>query len=241
MSKRSRFFFGHLFFSIILGLLSIFLVFKIWYPFPLAQALGVIPLFVMLIIIDIIVGPLFTLLIYKEGKKSLKFDLTTVIVLQIAAFGYGMYMISQGRPAWIVYDAFNFVVVKNSDIERKNIEQADIQFQKPSWFHPTIVATQNVLPTERDTFLKGQTKNSTAIRYPVYYTNFENAKRRLKMNALPIDLLEKYNDKNKVSTILKEYPNANAWMGLSAPAQEMVVLINRDKGEVVKIVDLKPW
>ena len=36
-------------------------------------------------------------------------------------------------------------------------------------------------------------------------------------------------------------PQADAWIALSAPVQDMVVLIDKEKGEVIKIVDLRPW
>jgi hypothetical protein len=40
---------------------------------------------------------------------------------------------------------------------------------------------------------------------------------------------------------LKQYPQANAFVPLKANAVDMTVLINKEKGEVVKIVDLRPW
>ena len=46
--------------------------------------------------IDVILGPLLTLLVYKQGKKTLLFDLTVIVLLQISALGYGLWTISQG-------------------------------------------------------------------------------------------------------------------------------------------------
>lgn len=244
MSKRIKFFFGHISVSILMALCASLIVFCYWYPSPLAAAVGVTHLFIMLLVIDVIVGPLLGLLVYKEGKKSLKLDLATVIVLQIAALGYGLYTIAQGRPAWIVYNSLSFVVVKNSDIEPKYLQQAEPKFQQPSWLHPTIVAIQsNVTGRQQKRLLDSaaQESNSTITRYPAYYTDLTHAKMRLQMNSSPVSILEQYNDKQTVSNTLRQYPEADAWMGLSAPVQDMVVLINKEKGEVVKIVDLRPW
>ena len=60
-------------------------------------------------------------------------------------------------------------------------------------------------------------------------------------SALPLSLLEKYNDKNIVDKMTGKNPQADAWIALSAPVQDMVVLIDKEKGEVIKIVDLSPW
>lgn len=81
MSKRLKFFLNHLFISCLIVLLVIGLVFFIWYPSPLATAVGVTHIFLMMLAIDVIVGPILGLLVYKEGKKTLKFDLGVIIVL----------------------------------------------------------------------------------------------------------------------------------------------------------------
>ena len=243
MSKRIKFFLGHLSASILIALCLSVIVFFYWYPWPLAKAVGVTHLFCMLLIIDLIIGPLFGLLVYKQGKKTLKFDLATVIVLQIAALGYGFYTIGQGRPAWIVYNSLSFVVVKNSDIEPKYLQKAETKFQQPSWLHPNIVAIQSIYTSQQKQIFDSpdQEHNNAINRHPAYYTDFANAKIRLQMNSSPVSALEQYNDKQMVFDTLRKYPKADAWMGLSAPVQDMVVLINKEKGEVVKIVDLRPW
>ena len=72
MSKRLKFFLSHLFISLIIALLVIGLVFFVWYPSPLAQAVGVIYIFLMLLAIDVVIGPILGILVYKQGKKTLK-------------------------------------------------------------------------------------------------------------------------------------------------------------------------
>jgi hypothetical protein len=43
-----------------------------------------------------------------------------------------------------------------------------------------------------------------------------------------------------VDKVLTKYPDANAWLPLKANAKDMVVLINKEKAKIVKIVDLRP-
>lgn len=237
MSNRLKFFLSHLVISVLVALWVSWLVFFVWYPAPLARALGVTHLFLMLIVIDVVIGPLLGFLVYKEGKKSLKFDLATVIILQIAAFSYGFYTIAEGRPSWIVYDSLTFHVIKKSDIETQYIAQAKPEFQQSSWFKPQFVALD--VPAKR--ILIPVPQDSIALDHPMYYIGIADAKLRMQIGAFPLPLLENYNNKQIVSSIVKQYPNANAWVGLSAPVQDMVVLINKENAEVIKIVDLRPW
>jgi len=237
MSNRLKFFLSHLVISVLVALLASWLVFFVWYPAPLARALGVTHLFLMLIAIDVIIGPLLGFWVYKEGKKSLKFDLATVIILQIAAFSYGFYTIAEGRPSWVVYDSLTFHVIKNSDIETQYISRAKPEFQQSSWFKPQFVALD--VPAKR--MLIPTPQDSIALDHPMYYTSIVDAKLRIGTGALPLPLLNKYNNERIVMAVLQQYPNANAWVGLSAPVQDMVVLINKENAEVIKIVDLRPW
>lgn len=69
MSKRLKFFLGHLTLSSLIALIVIGIVFFVWYPFPLAQAVSVTHLFLMMLAIDVIIGPILGLLVYKDSKN----------------------------------------------------------------------------------------------------------------------------------------------------------------------------
>lgn len=142
MSKRIKFFIGHLFVSVTVALIVLGIIFFIWYPSPLAKAVGVTHIFLMMLAIDVIIGPLLGLLVYKEGKKSLKIDLCIIILIQISALSYGVYSIAQGRPAWLAYYVDRFQLIRNNEIIDKNIGKALSQYQNPSWFKPQYVGVE---------------------------------------------------------------------------------------------------
>ena len=142
MSKSIKFFLSHLSISLFIAILVMGLVFFVWYPAPLAQAVGVTHIFLMMLVIDVIIGPALSLLVYKEGKKSLKFDLTVIILIQVSALCYGIYSIAEGRPAWLVYTVDRFEVVRNNEIIDDHIQNAQKQYQQPSWLKPQFVAIE---------------------------------------------------------------------------------------------------
>ena len=243
MSKRLKFFLSHLSISLLIVLLVIGLVFFVWYPSPLAQAVDVTHIFLMLLAIDVIIGPVLGLLVYKEGKKSLKFDLTVIILLQLSALFYGVYSIEQGRPAWLVYYADRFELVRKNDLLLENIDQAKKQFQQVSWAKPQFVAIKTITNTQQhqdDIFTEVMGGVSLAQK-PERYVDFVQAKSHLQQRAKTLRELNQYNDAQQVDRILSKYPQATGFVPLKANAVDMVVLINKEKGEVVKIVDLRPW
>ena len=121
VNKRLRFSITHLLISIFIGLLLSWMIFLLWYPSPLNQATGILTIFFMLLIIDVILGPFLSWLVYKEGKKTLIFDLIVIVLLQISALSYGIYNIIQARPVWIVYSVDRFDLIRYNEIYNKNI------------------------------------------------------------------------------------------------------------------------
>ena len=242
MSKHFKFFFSHLFISLMIGLIVICLVFFVWYPAPLATAVGVTQIFLMMLSIDVIVGPLLGVLVYKEGKKSLKFDLSVIILIQILALSYGLYSIEQGRPIWLVYNVDRFELVRKNEIVDQNINQAKTQFHQPSWLKPQFVSTEfakNIQHRNNDIFEEVLGGISIAQR-PERYVELNKAKKQMQQRAQKLELLQQFNNKIDVQKILAKYPHATDFFPLKAGAVDMTVLIDQ-KANVVKIVDLRPW
>ena len=243
MTPRIKFFLVHIITSVIIAFLLTLLVLFIWYPSPLATAVGVTHIFLMLLAIDVILGPLLGLLVYKEGKKTLKFDLSTIILIQIAALCYGVFSIEQGRPAWLVYNVDRFELVRKNELVNTNIQQAQAQFQKPSWFKPQYAATEFAKDTQQrnDEMFAEVFSGISIAQRPERYVELTEAKTQIQQRALPLVELQQYNPKTDVEKTLAKYPKADAWLPLKANAVDMVVLVNKESASIIKIVDLRPW
>ena len=243
MSKRLKFFLSHLSISILIALFSMVLVFLVWYPLPLAKAVGVTHIFLMLLAIDVIIGPVLGFVVYKEGKKNLKMDLSIIIALQISTLCYGVYSIEQGRPAWIAYNVDRFELVRKNELVDTKIQHAQPQFQKPSWFKPQYVAAEFAKDTQQrnDEMFAEVFSGISIAQKPERYVPLDKVKKQIQQRAQNLELLKQFNDQQSVQKILAKYPQANSFVPLKANAVDMTVLINKEKGEVVKIVDLRPW
>lgn len=210
---------------------------------PLAEAVGVTAIFLMLLAIDVIVGPVLGWLVYKEGKKTLKMDLSIIILLQLSALLYGIYSIGQGRPVWLAYNVDRFEVVRKNELIEDHLEQALPQYQQPSWFKPQFVgvafAKDNNIRS--DEMFQELFAGISIAQKPERYVPIAQVKKQIQQRAQDLEELQKYNNQQSVQKILGKYPQADAFVPLKATAVDMTVLINKEKGEVVEIVDLRPW
>lgn len=243
MSKRLKFFLSHLSISAVIALVVVGLVFFVWYPMPFSEAVGVTDIFLMLLVIDVIVGPILGWLVYKEGKKTLKIDLSIIILIQLSALLYGIYSIEQGRPVWLVYTVDRFEVVRKNEIIDSNIVKALPQYQQPSWFKPQFVGVAFAKDNNvrNDEMFQELFAGISITQKPERYVPISQVKSQIQQRAQKLELLKQFNDQQSVQKILAKYPQADAFVPLKATAVDMTVLINKEKGEVVKIVDLRPW
>lgn len=228
----------HFLFSIVLALLCFAVVFFVLYPSPLAQATGVVFLFLLMLGVDVVLGPALTFIVYKKDKKTLKMDLMIIVLIQLSALLYGMYAMYQGRPVWIAFTADRFELVRANDVIGKSLDYP-LPVIRPKYI---FVETKPQSPNEQlKIMLEEAQSNISVAQQPQYYRPILQAKTQIQQRALQLKELEQYNSKTHVEKTLAEYPKANAWLPLKANAVDMVVLVNKESASIIKIVDLRPW
>lgn len=92
--------------AIFLGLLAVILL--LWYPGILFNIDRGWTGLQLVIGVDLVAGPLLTLVVFKAGKKGLNFDLSCIAFFQAACMAAGMWVIYSERPLVLVlaYDTF---------------------------------------------------------------------------------------------------------------------------------------
>ncbi|MCS4533189.1 TfpX/TfpZ family type IV pilin accessory protein [Neisseria montereyensis] len=246
MSKRIRYFLSHLAVSFILAILTTLLVTQVWYPAPLFKAAGLAKIFFMMLSLDVLIGPLFSLLVYKEGKKTLLFDLTVIIFIQFAAFSYGFYSIAEGRPAWIVFNKDRFELIRINEIDNRNIDKALPEYQTAPWSGPKWVKvmpdSQSIETQNQVLFEEGLSGGMYSIaQSPIFYQPLDIGKENILNKKQPINNLKKFNTATNIDALTVEFPLADTFMPLKSSGKDMVVLLSNKQPEWYRIVDLNPW
>ncbi len=108
----------HLALSLAIAALAGLLVFGIWYPYPYREISGGRELFLLVVTVDVILGPLITLAVFNRKKPwtELRRDLAIVALIQLAALGYGLWTVYVARPVHMVFEIDRFRVVHAIDV-----------------------------------------------------------------------------------------------------------------------------
>lgn len=92
-----------------------------------------------------------------------------------------------------------------------------------------------------DMMLTETISNISPAQQPKYYRPFVQAKSSIQIKSKALEDLNHYNTAIAVEQVLKKYPEATVWLPLKANAVDMVILVNKQQGKVIKIVNLRPW
>ena len=142
MAPRVNAFLIHLAISAVIIAAVLTLVFVYWYPAPFFDYEGAWTPLRILISVDLILGPLLTLLVFKPGKRWLWLDMAFIFVLQIAALSYGTYALWSQRPMVVAFAVDGFYVVNAKDLREQ--ELPDWLLRERSWRGPTPVFAEPI-------------------------------------------------------------------------------------------------
>ena len=94
------------------------LMWYLWFPQPWFMHDGGWQVYQLILLIDVVLGPLLTLIVFRTGKPGVQRDLSIIVALQLGALAFGASTMYQYRPAFIVYGDSNFFSVTWNEVRR---------------------------------------------------------------------------------------------------------------------------
>jgi hypothetical protein len=229
--------------------LAVFLpIYFFWYPDVLFESAGGKDLFLMIVGVDVTLGPLVTLLIFKPGKWGLKFDLVTIALLQSCALAYGVSVLFEARPAYIAYVKDRYEIVRANSFPEGELAKAHAKgYDKLPVTGPKLVGVRLPKdPDEQFNLMISAFAGVDAQYYPRYYVPYDEVRDEVRMEAMPIETLRKRNPHR-----IPEIDRAVAATGMPADQvrflpmrsgkTDLTVLVDRRTGDVLRITSLIPW
>jgi hypothetical protein len=186
----------HLMGSALVAALGACLIFFFWYPHPYSALAGGTGLFLLITSVDIVLGPLITFAIFDRIRKpltELRRDLSIVVLLQLAALGYGLHVMYAVRPVALALESTRFRVVTAQDVLLDELPKAQPAFQRLSQTGPVILNT--ALPATPDEQLDSVTRalsgHDLGTR-PKYWRPWDDSARATaRAGAKPVNPLRK--------------------------------------------------
>jgi len=238
----------HLLVSLFVAILAGSVVYFAWYPPPYFRVGGGSTLMPVLMGVNVVTGPLLTLIIFKAGKNGLRFDLMVIAVLQVVTFGYGIHVIAEARPIFVVAEVDRFVLVSANQIDDSDLAAgSEPEFRSRSWLGPHLVGA---LPPQNGD--EGFDSVMSALagkdidRFPKYFVPYERVAETLLAHSQPLtNLMNRSEEDAKAVQYLLATSKAEAAdyraLPLQGPVESFTMVIGAKDGRPLGALAINPW
>lgn len=220
--------------SIIFLILAYFIIFK-WYPFPYFTADGGWQGIRIIALIDLVLGPLLTLIIFNHNKsrREIRFDLGVIALVQVSVLAWGIYTVHDERPGAVVHWDGEFYTMPAKSFNEKGIElQALSRFSEA---HPPLIYAHR--PTDVETLqevLRLSTEENLAPFEQLHlYRSFKENRDDAFISQLDIDEIISHNVamENELNVFLAESGNQKEdyiYMPLNARYHNVILIFSKE-------------
>jgi len=248
--SRLKAFSIHLTISAVIAASVIALMLLLWYAPPFFSALEGKHVLLILLGVDVTLGPLFTLIIFNplKSRKALTFDLSVIAILQTAALIYGMNVVFQARPVFVVFSKDSFDLVTANMLSKEDIAKAkNPNYRSLPLTGPLYVYTE--MPAdikERNEVVFGAFSGKDLPQFPQYYMPYEEHMSVAGRAAKPMAELKELNPVRSadIENLMHASGRAESDLGylpLRAKYRDQAVLVEKNDGKILGLLEVDPW
>ena len=241
--SRFKAFAIHFSISLLIFFFLLYFILVQWYPEPLFSTDGGWKVIRIIIGVDLILGPLLTLIVFKTGKPGLKFDLTMIALVQVLALSWGVWTTYNERPAAVIYTLDFFTPVPAYQLAEQGITAKELKQFGDTW--PILIYID--VPKEKLSEILSESMQAKKPLYLLskYYKKFGKEQAAvLKENSMNI---EKYvEDKPELkklyqrSLVTGTAKTNISYLALHSREKWVTVVFDLDEMRIIDTIDIEP-
>lgn len=175
-----------------IGVLVLLAMLLVWYPGAFFAAAGGGGLLLILLGVAVTLGPLLTLVVFSPRKKRLRWDLSMIVSVQMAALLYGVGTMFAARPVYLVFVTGIFEIVSASQIDAADLAKAARPFDTLPITGPRVVgAITPEDPKEAERILMLELGGRSLAEFPQHYVKYAVTAPAAGQKGRPLDELRR--------------------------------------------------
>ena len=125
--------------------------------------LGVGSIFMLVLVVDVVCGPLLTLVLAspRKSRRERWLDFSLVGLIQLTALGYGLHSVWAARPVALVFEVDRLVVVTANQLQADALPSAPEGLRRVPWIGQLKASTRP--PRNSDEVVRGMEQGSAGI------------------------------------------------------------------------------
>ena len=172
------------------------MVFLAWYPDYLFELSGAIDPVLVMVGVDVTLGPILTFIVFKAGKPGLKFDLAVIFAVQLVALLYGSITLYRERPHFLVFAVDSFTAIPSHAVDMDALRYDELR-SKPSIGPVMVHARMPEDPEVRREFVEGVLFDGEPDleRRAEFFEPYESGAAQVRARAVDIRRFDPANDR----------------------------------------------
>ena len=177
-----------------------------WYHWPGWYLADVTHVIVVMVAVDVVLGPLLTLIIANERKprRELVRDIAMIVVVQLTALGYGTTALWNGRPLYYAFSVNCLQVVQAYDIDaeaartarKRGSDLAPHWYSLPRWIWAPFPKDAQQAEKIFQSVMKG---GYDIVGLPQYYKTWQEGAPELRTQLQKVNEVRFFSPKQKAT------------------------------------------
>ena len=220
-------------------------IFFAWYPAPYFEVVGAWNVVRILIVVDLILGPLLTLILFRSGKPGLVFDLSVIAVVQISALTFGLSTIYEERPYFVVFAVDRFEVLAKKDVDTADVPAEWLAAKR--WNVPlyAVASVPESLEAQQRLIEDILSGKPDIERRPAFWSPYTDKTAAIEEKATPLTefAAERPDAAEFVQRMLDLHDDADRLVGLPVIGKEhaFVIVLEPEHKMPIGLIPVDPW
>ena len=217
-----------------------------WFPSSILKVSNFEEIALLILGVDIVLGPLLTFIVFKPQKKGLKLDLTFIALIQISALVFGIFNLYKVHPLYISFNIDRFTLVSADEAQPQRAKSDEFKISKIS--SPKLVISKMPEDIEEKNKLILATMESGTLSFELkseYYHPFkDNIEMVLEKSLDPNIIFKDKEDKLKSLEFIKKHGKdikEYAYLPLEGSAKTAILVLDKITAEPIGVIDVLPW
>lgn len=239
----------HLAISLALALGVAALLYLLWFPPPYFIAAGATGLMLLIFGVDVVLGPALTLLVFNPTKPKhlIRLDLSIIGVLQAAAFTYGLFVICQARPVFVVAAVDRLKIVMADELSDVDLTKGHApEFRRRSWSGPLLVGAKPYAGDSLKVAMQALSSGKDIDLQPAHYVPYDAASGTLMKHARPLTELKRLTptqlaDLQALTEKARDRSDTLVYVPLQSREHDYVAILSSLTHQPVAVLAADPW
>ncbi|MCF6191246.1 MAG: hypothetical protein L3J51_12275 [Cocleimonas sp.] len=199
----------------------------------------------IIISVDLILGPLLTFVVFQPKKKTLVFDLSVIAAIQLSALTYGAYALYEVHPVYVTFNIDRFTLVSAKDAEPEKALHDEYKISKLTTAKLAFAKMPDDIEKRNDITLGAAMGGGDLDVHTEYYEPYENHIDQVLARSLDPKLIFANEDsRSKTKSFYKKHQDNLddfAYLPLNSAKKDAIIVLDKVTAKPIATLDIDPW